>query len=332
MNANWTGGLPRKQGLYDPANEHDSCGVGFVAHIKGQRSHQIILDADEVLRNMDHRGACGCETNTGDGAGILTALPHEFLRKVAADDLGAELPEPGKFAAGLIFLPTLEDERAHCKQTVEQIIAEQGQRLVGWRKVPTDAQAADVGPTALQSEPYIEQLFVAAAEGLEPAAFERQLYVIRKRASHQLRQDAALQQAQLFYINSLSTRVIIYKGMLMSWQLLPYFPDLTDPDFTTHLAMVHSRFSTNTFPSWDRAQPNRFMSHNGEINTLRGNSNWMHAREGVVQSELFGDEISKLFPIVEPDCSDSGNFDNVLEFLLMTGRTLQEAVMMMIPE
>ncbi|NIP85490.1 MAG: glutamate synthase subunit alpha [Planctomycetales bacterium] len=332
MNANWTARRPVRQGLYDPANEHDACGVGFVAHIKGQRSHQIILDADEVLRNMDHRGACGCEANTGDGAGILTALPHEFLRKVARQDLAADLPAPGQFAAGLIFLPTIEEERLRCKEVVEQMIAEEGQRLVGWRKVPTDARAADVGPTALQSEPAIEQLFVAAADGLDPDAFERQLYIIRKRASHRLRGDTSLQQAQVFYINSLSTKVIIYKGMLMSWQLLPYYPDLTDPDFTTHLAMVHSRFSTNTFPSWDRAQPNRFMSHNGEINTLRGNSNWMHAREGVVRSDLYGDQIGKLFPIVEPDCSDSGNFDNVLEFLLMTGRTLQEAVMMMIPE
>ncbi|NIN74859.1 MAG: glutamate synthase subunit alpha, partial [Xanthomonadales bacterium] len=265
-------------------------------------------------------------------AGVLTALPHEFLAKVAAADLGAELPPPGSFAAGLVFLPRLAAERARCQEAVAQIIAEEGQRLVGWRPVPTDARAANVGPTALQSEPHIEQLFVAAAPGLTQEDFERKLYIIRKRVTRQVRGDTSLQQRQVFYINSLSTKVIIYKGMLMSWQLLPYYPDLTDPDFTTHLAMVHSRFSTNTFPSWDRAQPNRFMSHNGEINTLRGNVNWMHAREGVVQNDWYGDQIRKLFPIVEPDCSDSGNFDNVLEFLLMTGRTLQEAVMMMIPE
>ena len=324
--------FPEKQGLYDPANEHDSCGVGFVAHIKGHRSHQIVLDAEEVLRNMDHRGACGCEANTGDGAGILTALPHEFLQKVVRADLGVELPEPGRFAAGNVFLPQVEAEREQCKRTVEEIITTQGQHLVGWREVPTDKQAADIGPTAQAGEPYIEQLVIAAADDVESDAFERQLYLIRKQASHRLRTDASLSQAKMFYVCSLSTKVIIYKGMLTTDQLFGYFPDLADPDYTSHLAMVHSRFSTNTFPSWDRAQPCRFMSHNGEINTLRGNMNWMHAREGVMQSELFGSELAKLFPIVEPDCSDSGTFDNVLEFLLMSGRTLQESVMMMVPE
>jgi glutamate synthase (NADPH/NADH) large chain len=322
---------PKAHGLYDPANEHESCGVGFVAHIKGQRSHQIVLDADIILQNMDHRGGCGCEANTGDGAGILTALPLEFLRKVAKADLNTDLPDAGKFAAGIVFLPTIESERAHCKQEVDRIIAEQGQTLVGWRKVPVDPKGADVGPTALACEPHSEQLFIAAADGLTQEAFERKLYLIRKEASHLLRQSD-MEQAKLFYVNSLSSKVIVYKGMLTSGQVLKYFPDLTDPDYTSHLAMVHSRFSTNTFPSWDRAQPNRFMSHNGEINTLRGNINWMHAREGVMKSELFGDDLKKIFPVVEPDCSDSGSFDNGLEFLLMNGRSLQESVMMMIPE
>ncbi len=325
-------GFPAKHGLYDPANEKDSCGVGFVAHIKGQRSHQIVLDADTVLRSMDHRGACGCEVNTGDGSGILTALPDAFLRKVARVDLKADLPGPGQFAAGVVFLPQLANEREHCKRVVEKLIAETGQRLVGWRRVPTDANAADVGPMARGSEPYSEQLFIAAAPGLEGDAFERQLYIIRKRASHALRTNESLSQRKMFYVNSLSTKVMIYKGMLMSWQVLDYFPDLKDEDYTTHLAMVHSRFSNNTYTSWTRAQPARFMSHNGEINTLRGNANWMRARQGVVESSLFGDQIQQLYPIVEPDCSDSGTFDNVLEFLLMTGRSLQEAVMMMIPE
>ena len=325
-------GYPEKQGLYDPANEKENCGVGFVAHIKGERNHQIVLDAYDILLAMDHRGACGCESNTGDGAGIMTALPHEFLARVAKDELGVELPEAGKFGAGIVFLPTDEQERAKCKETVERIIQEQGQTLVGWRTVPVDPAGADVGPTALSAMPHIEQLIIAAGEGLEGDAFERKLYMIRKVASRDLRGDHSLQQRLLFYVCSLSTKVIIYKGMLTTSQLLPFFPDLSCEDYTTHLAMVHSRFSTNTFPSWDRAQPCRFMSHNGEINTMRGNINWMRAREGVVKSDLFGDELSELFPIMEPDCSDSGNFDNALEFLLMSGRTLQESVMMMIPE
>jgi glutamate synthase (NADPH/NADH) large chain len=324
--------LPEKHGLYDPAFEHDSCGVGFVAHIKGERSHQILLDAEEVLRHMDHRGACGCEANTGDGAGIMTALPHEFLAKVVKADLGVDLPAAGRFSAGNVFLPQIESERAHCKTVVERIVAEQGQRLVGWRKAPTDSKRADIGPTALAGEPVVEQLVIAAADGVEGEAFERQLYFIRKRSSNLLRSDESLTQRKLFYICSLSTKVIIYKGMLTTEQLFKYYDDLNDSDYTSHLAMVHSRFATNTFPSWDRAQPCRFMSHNGEINTLRGNSNWMFARQGVVKSEVFGEEIEKLFPIVEPDCSDSGTFDNVLEFMLMSGRSLQESVMMMVPE
>jgi glutamate synthase (NADPH/NADH) large chain len=324
--------LPPKQGLYDPAFEHDSCGVGFVAHVKGKRSHQILIDAEEVLRNMDHRGACGCEPNTGDGAGILTALPHEFLQRVVKQELKSELPAPGEFAAGIVFLPTDEKERAKCKSVVEEIIKQQKQKLVGWRKVPTETNKADIGPTARAAEPYIEQLIIAAGKGLSGDAFERQLYLIRKQASHRLRSDGLLIQGKMFYICSLSTKVIIYKGMLTTEQLFKYFPDLSAPDYTSHLAMVHSRFSTNTFPSWDRAQPLRFMSHNGEINTVRGNINWMHAREGVVKSDLFGEELNKLFPVTEPDCSDSGTFDNVLEFLLMNGRTLQESVMMMVPE
>ena len=325
-------GWPSKHGLYDPSLEKDSCGVGFVAHIKGVRSHQIVQDAREVLINMDHRGACGCEPNTGDGAGILTALPHEFLAKVAQRDLQAQLPAPGSYAAGNVFLPRDEGERKRCKEAVAKIVAEHGQKLVGWRPVPTDAKGADVGPTALAGEPVIEQLFVASSGKIQGDDFERQLYLIRKRASHMLRGDSSLKQAKMFYVCTLSTKVLVYKGMLTPEQLFHYYPDLNDTDYTSHLAMVHSRFSTNTFPSWDRSHPQRFMSHNGEINTLRGNVNWMKAREGKVESTLFGDDLKKLFPVAEPDCSDSGNFDNVLEFLLMSGRTLPEAVMMMIPE
>lgn len=331
-NQNLFTSLPPKQGLYDPANEHDACGVGFVAHIKGKPSHQIVLDAEEILRNMDHRGACGCEANTGDGAGMLTALPHSFLQKAVKADLGVDLPAAGSFAAGNVFLPQIDAEREKCKAVFEELVAEQGQQLIGWRVVPTDSKAANIGPTAQAGEPVIEQPIVAAAKGVAGDDFERKLYLIRKQASHRLRNDESLTQAKMFYVCSLSTKVIIYKGMLSTEQLFDYYPDLTDSDFESHLAMVHSRFSTNTFPSWDRAQPLRFMSHNGEINTVRGNQNWMRARQGVAESEAFGDELEKLFPVVEPDCSDSGTFDNVLEFLLMNGRTLQEAVMMMVPE
>ena len=323
--------FPERQGLYDPRDERDSCWIGFLAHIKGQRSHQIVVDANEMLINLSHRGACGCEANTGDGAGLLTALPHEFLAKVAKTDLKIDLPAAGKFAAGVVFLPTNDKERDQCKSIVQDIVSEQGQKVLGWRSVPTDAKGADIGPSAQATAPAIEQLFIAAGEDLEGEAFERQLYIIRKRASSLLR-GSKMEQAKMFYICSLSTKVLVYKGQLMSEQVMPYFPDLDDSDYTSHLAMIHSRFSTNTFPSWDRAQPNRFMCHNGEINTLRGNTNWMQAREGVVQSELFGEDLSKVFPVVEPDCSDSGNFDNVLEFLIMTGRILPEAAMMMIPE
>ena len=325
---------PEAHGLYDPANEKENCGVGFVAHIKGVPSHQIIIDADEALKRMTHRGACGCEANTGDGAGIMTGLPYKFLTKVAKRDMGVDLPPKGKYAAGNVFLPTDEAHRDYCKQVVEQLIAEEGQTLIGWRDLPTDREAADLGHTARVAEPAMQQLYIAAAEGLEGDAFERKIYMIRKRVSHILRGHDH-EQAHMFYICSLSTKVIIYKGMLMAEQVMPYYLDLQDTDYQSHLAMVHSRFSTNTFPSWDRAQPCRFMSHNGEINTLRGNKNWVFARQGVcedVRPDGYGKDLRKLFPIVEPDCSDSGTFDNVLEFNLMTGRTLQEAVMMMVPE
>ena len=325
-------GFPEKQGLYDPALEKDSCGVGFVANIKGIPSHQIVVDVDEICRAMDHRGACGCEPNTGDGAGVLVGTPSKFFNRVAKEEFDIKLPAVGHYAVGNIFLPRDKEARAHCKKVMGELVVQYGQKLLGWRKVPVDTDAADVGPAARSAEPAIEQLFIAATDNLAEDAFERQLYLIRKRASHILRGDASLKENLLFYVCSLSTRVVIYKGMLTPAQVMPYYLDLQQPDFETHLAMTHSRFSTNTFPSWDRAQPLRFMAHNGEINTLRGNSNWMKAREGNAYSELFGKQMKDLFPVVEPHCSDSGTFDNVLEFLLMNGRTLQEAVMMMVPE
>lgn len=324
--------FPKKQGLYDPAYEKDSCGVGFVANMKGVPDHQIVLDALEMLVRMEHRGGCGCEPNTGDGAGILVGLPEGFLRKVAKSDLDLDLPEKGQFGAGLVFLPKDENERNKCITEVEKIISEHGQVCLGWRDVPVCTEEANVGPAARAAEPNIKQLFIGASEGFEGDDFERQLYMIRKRASHQLRFDQALNERLLFYICSLSTKVMIYKGMLNTAQVLKYYKDLQNPDFETHLAMVHSRFSTNTFPSWDRAQPFRFMSHNGEINTLRGNINAMRSREGTLKTDLFGEHLTKLYPIMEEECSDSGNFDNALEFLLMSGRSLQEAVLLMVPE
>ena len=323
--------FPTAQGLYDPAHEHDSCGVGFVAHIKGDASHQIILDAERILCHMTHRGACGCEENTGDGAGMLTALPDRFLRKVAQVDLGIELPGPGQYGAGIIFLPKHEGARAEFKGIVESLVTEQGQRFLGWRNVPQRPEQANIGPSATAAEPYMEMLLVGAANGTDQEALERNLFVIRKMASHRIR-ESEHPHALEFYSCTLSTKVLVYKGMLTPAQLLPYFPDLGDDDYESHLAMVHSRFSTNTFPSWDRAQPLRFMSHNGEINTVKGNSNWMFARQGAMSSELFGSDLQKLFPIIEEHCSDSGNFDNAMEFLYHSGRTLQEVAMMMIPE
>jgi glutamate synthase (NADPH/NADH) large chain len=325
-------GFPPKQGLYDPAQEKDSCGVGFVANIKGKPSHQIMLDAYHLNSRMDHRGGCGFEANTGDGAGILMALPHTFFGKIADKAFGVSLPEAGQYAVGNIFLPQDDAERALCREVIDQVVADEGQKLIGWRDVPTDAVSADVGPAALAAQPRIEQLFIGASEGLSQDEFERKLYVIRKRFTHRLRNDASLAEAKQVYACSLSTKVIVYKGMLTPGQLFPFYKDLMSPNFETHLAMVHSRFSTNTFPSWDRAQPNRFMSHNGEINTLRGNANAMVARQGMAKTDAFGDKLDSLFPIIEADCSDSGSFDSVLEFMLMSGRSLQESVMMMIPE
>ena len=324
-------GFPEKRGLYDPAMEKDSCGVGFVANIKGIPSHEIMLDAYHLNSRMDHRGGCGFESNTGDGAGILMALPFSFFQQIGLENFNTELKE-GNFAVGNIFLPQDETERKFCEETIARIIDEEGQQFIGWREVPLDADGADVGPAARRAQPYIAQLFIRADESSNPEVFERKIYVIRKRFSHLLRQDKSLLERKQVYACSLSTKVIVYKGMLTPGQLFPFYKDLTNPEFETHLAMVHSRFSTNTFPSWDRAQPNRFMSHNGEINTLRGNVNAMTARQGQVATDAFNEKLSEIFPIIDSDCSDSGSFDAVLEFLLLSGRSLAEATMMMIPE
>ncbi len=322
-------GIPPKQGLYDPKFEHDSCGVGFVVNIKGKKSRQIVEQALTVLRNLDHRGACGCEENTGDGAGILLQVPHAFFQQ-ACDGLGFHLPEPGQYGVGMIFLPPDRDQRHRIERTLGEIVTSQGQRVLGWRSIPTDN--ASLGETAKSCEPFIRQVFIGRGEAVkDDMDFERRLYVIRRHAENAIRfgRDAG---GEYFYVPSLSYKTIIYKGMLTSRQVSTFYPDLSDPLVKTAIAVIHSRFSTNTFPNWDRSHPYRYLIHNGEINTLRGNENWMHARQAMLASELFGDEISKLYPIIQEEGSDSAKFDNCLEFLALSGRSLPHAMMMMIPE
>ena len=321
--------VPKKQGLYDPAHEHDACGVGFVVNIKGERSHDIVAKGLQVLDNLTHRGACGCDARTGDGAGILLQIPHEFFASKTAA-LGFQLPARGEYGVGQVFLPLDAVKRRDCEDAFERIVNEEGQRVLGWRDVPVVESAC--GDIARRGMPAIRQVFIAHSadvKGVE--ALERKLYVIRKRATTEA-EKLGLSDPELFYFCSLSALTVVYKGQLISTQLPEFFPDLLDAEFKTALAMVHQRFSTNTFPSWDRAHPYRFMSHNGEINTLRGNINWMVAREKLFSSPLFGDDIKKLLPIVEPNGSDSATFDNCLELLIRTGRSLPHSVMMMIPE
>lgn len=319
--------LPPKQGLYDPQFEHDACGVGFVVNMKGRKSHEIVRQALTILVNLDHRGACGCEPNTGDGAGILMQMPHKFLTKICAQEKIA-LPEPGQFGVGMVFVSRDAKERARSHEIFERIIAEEGQEVLGWRDIPTNN--ATLGATAKASEPFMQQVFIKrGANCADEQGFERKLYVIRKRATNEIRRAGV---DGCWYVASLSCRTLIYKGMLMPVQVDEYYADLCDPDMETALALVHSRFSTNTFPSWDRSHPYRYLAHNGEINTLRGNINWMNARQSLFESELLGDDIKKILPIINTNGSDSAMFDNCLELLVMAGRSLPHAVMMMIPE
>ncbi len=320
---------PPRQGLYDPRFEHDACGVSFIADLLARASHDIVKKAVEALVHLDHRGACGCETNTGDGAGILLQTPHKFLAK-ACEREGIRLPKPGAYGAGMVFLPRDPAARAECEQVFADVAADEGQRLLGWRTVPTDNR--DLGPAARAAEPVVRQVFIGRADSVpDDPAFERKLYVVRRRVENRVR-ASAIPGKGLFYIPSLSMRTIVYKGMLKATQLTGYFPDIVDPDVESALAMVHSRFSTNTFPNWARAHPYRTLCHNGEINTLRGNINWMHARERMFESPLFGDDLRKALPVIDTEGSDSAIFDNVLEMLSLSGRTLPHAAMMMIPE
>ena len=317
-----------QQGLYEPQTESDACGVGFVVNMKGRKSHEIVDNALTILKNLLHRGACGCEENTGDGVGILIQKPHKFFKRVCSD-ININLPNDDKYGTGMVFLPVNKSQSKDCQKIFEKIIKEENQKLLGWRDVPTNDSS--LGPTAKEGEPTFKQIFIEKNKDLDSAAFDRKLYIIRKRVENIIWNSDMTEQS-LFYVPSLSCRTFLYKGMLTGTQIEPMFPDLSDPDVESALALVHQRFSTNTMPEWKLAHPFRYISHNGEINTVRGNSNWMRARESLCKSELFGDDISKLFPIVTEGGSDSAIFDNVMEFLYMSGRPLPHAVLMMIPE
>ena len=318
-------GLPTKQGLYDPMFEHDACGIGAVVNIKGKKSHEIVENALTILVNLSHRGGVGAEVNTGDGAGILVQIPHDFLSNACKQE-GFSLPSLGQYGVGMLFLSQDAEERNLCEKTLENIIKEEGQTLLGWRTLPFDD--TDLGNAALESMPYIRQVFIQKNESLQDdLAFERVLYKIRKRT-----ENSMVQKQIHFYAASFSSRTIVYKGMLTADQVGSYYKDLKDPSFETALALVHSRFSTNTFPSWERAHPNRYIIHNGEINTLRGNVNWMNARESMLKSDLFGEDITPVLPIINNNGSDSAMFDNSFEFLSLSGRSMAHSAMMMIPE
>src|SRR5690554_6197728 len=310
-----SGAYPPKQGMYNPAFEKDACGLAMVATLRGTAGHDIITLALEALRNLEHRGAIGSDAGTGDGAGILTQMPDAFLQSVTE----FELPPVGEYAAGLAFLPRESSARREQKAGIERIAADEGLTVLGWRTVPTANE--NLGKLADEARPAFEQLFVSAPGGASGIALDRIAYRLRKRAGHE---SGA-------YFVSLSARTLGYKGMVTTLQLEPFYPDLQDELFASELAVVHSRYSTNTFPSWPLAQPMRFVAHNGEINTIQGNRNWMRARQSQLQSEVLSD-LRPLFPIVSPGSSDSAAFDEVVELLTLAGRSLPHAITMMIPE
>ncbi len=319
----------QKQGLYDPWFEHDGCGVGVVADIKGTRSHRVVRQSLEVLVNLGHRGAQGADPKTGDGAGILLQMPHRFFQRECSK-LGIDLPEPGRYGVGMVFLPQDPEERALCKRLFEEAIGGEGQRVLGWRDVPVDPEA--IGADAHKVQPCIQQVFVGAgADTADEAHLGRKLYVIRKRVENAVA-GSGIAGADTFYVCSLYTTRIVYKGLLMANQVSGFYRDLNDPDLESSFCLVHSRFSTNTLGSWKLAHPYRLLAHNGEINTLRGNINWMVAREAAFSSPLFGDDMEKLFPVITPGQSDTASIDNALELLLATGRSLPHGMMMLVPE
>jgi glutamate synthase (NADPH) large chain len=321
-------GLPAAQGLYHPNQEHDACGIGFIASIKGHKSHEIIEKGIQILINLTHRGACGCDPETGDGAGLLIQIPHQFFAKQAAL-LGFTLPPAGEYGIGMVFLPVERHQRLRVEGILERIIREEGLTVLGWRDTPIDGTA--IGRVARASQPYIEQIFVGHAKGMTTDELDRKLYVVRKRAENEIG-NSDMPDRGMFCIPSLSPRTIIYKGLLLAPQIAKFYSELSDPDVTSALCLVHQRFSTNTFPTWHLAHPFHYVAHNGEINTVKGNVNWMHARQSVLESELLGSDLKKLFPIVQANGSDSAAFDNALELLVQSGRSLPHAMAMMIPE
>src|SRR5579862_6223911 len=319
---------PGRQGLYDPRHEHDACGMGFVVNLNGEKSHEIIRKGIEILINLTHRGACGCDPETGDGAGITVQIPHEFFARECSA-LGFSLSEPGSYGVGMMFLPVESAQRLLCEGIVERVAREEGLTVLGWRDTPVHGDA--IGRTARASQPYIEQVFLRGAADMSQDQLERRLYVVRRRAEAEIL-ETELSEKEFFYVPSMSSRLIVYKGLLLAPQIPDFYKDLRDPETRSSLSMLHQRFSTNTFPSWKLAHPYRYVCHNGEINTLRGNTNWMYARHSVLSSPLFGKDMQKLLPIITPGGSDSAMLDNAVELLTLAGRSLPHVMSMLIPE
>jgi glutamate synthase (NADPH/NADH) large chain len=321
-------GLPGQQGLYDPRNEKDACGVGFIVNVKGESSFNIVQNGLKILKNMEHRGAVGADPQTGDGAGILTQIPDEFFRIYCANDQ-IDLPDSGQYGIGMLFLPKEPALRLQCEGIVERVVSESGHKTLGWRFVPIDSKS--IGETARGTEPIIRQVFIKKVKDVDSDMFERELYLIRKRIENEI-ERLVVRNKEYFYICSFSSRTIVYKGLLLADQIEKYYLDLNDINFKSSMALVHQRFSTNTFPTWDLAQPFRYLAHNGEINTIKGNRNWMETREGVLTSEVYGEDISDLYPILQKNKSDSASVDNAFEFIKQNGRTNAHTLMMLIPE
>src|SRR6202522_3500832 len=320
--------IPQSQGLYHQRNEHDACGMGLVASIRGDKSHEIIRKGLEVLINLTHRGAAGCDPETGDGAGILIQIPHVFFARECGE-LGMRLPEPGAYGVAMVFLPVEKHSRLQCEGIFERIAQEEGLTVLGWRDTPVNGDA--IGREARASQPYIEQLFVGRPKGLDEEGLERLLYRVRRRTENEI-EDSDIEGKEMFYIPSFSCRTIIYKGLMLAPQIEKFYFELANPLVTSALCLVHQRFSTNTFPSWKLAHPYRYVAHNGEINTIRGNVSWMNARQSVLRSPLHDGQIDKLYPVITPEGSDSGSLDNAVEFLYQSGRSLPHVMAMLIPK